>query len=160
MKKTVRLIPILLFAAGCNANKDILPFLGKWSGKFEVEEIQGGGTAQDRKREQLKGYIQVYATGRSYKMEMTGEQETIDISGNWIIKGNRITLTPKSIAIDDKGGEDKRDPNKKFIPAAVAKAAYQRPLILQESPDKKALDGLKLSIGDLIGTHHYVKDSF
>lgn len=146
--------------AGCTAHKDIMPFLGKWRGQFHVAEINGGGTREDRRRESLQGYVQVYATMRSYKMEMDGEQEVIDIAGNWTIKGNRITLTPTSIAIDDMGGEDKRNPNKKFIAAAVAKAAYERPLILQETPDKKALNGLKISIGNLVGTHEFKKDSF
>jgi len=137
-----------------------MPFLGKWSGSFVVSEIQGGGTDKDMKRESLKGYVQVYATNRSYKMEMEGEQETIDISGSWTIKGNRITLTPGKIVIDDQGGVDKRDPNKKFILSDEAQAAYGRPLILSESPDKKSFTGLLITIGKLVGTHRFVKDSF
>ena len=160
MRKLWLAVPLLAILTGCNHNKELLPFLGKWSGQFDVSDIEGGGTAKDIKRETLKGYVQVYATERTYKMEMEGEQETIDISGTWTIKGNRLTLTPNDITIDDQGGADKRDPNKKFIPAADAKAAYNRPLLLQETPDKKALHGLKISIGNLIGTHNFVKDSF
>jgi hypothetical protein len=137
-----------------------MPFLGKWSGEFQVSEIQGGGTAKDMKRESIRGYIQVYATSRSYKMEMEGEQETIDISGTWTIKGHRITLLPETIKIDDQGGVDARDPNKKFIPAEEVQKAYGRPILLSESEDKKSLTGLKTTIGKLTGTHRFVKDSF
>jgi len=137
-----------------------MPFLGKWSGEFQVSEIQGGGTAKDMKRESIRGYIQVYATSRSYKMEMEGEQETIDISGAWTIKGHRITLLPETIKIDDQGGVDARDPNKKFIPAEEVQKAYGRPILLSESEDKKSLTGLKTTIGKLTGTHRFVKDSF
>ena len=160
MKKLCLVIPVISVLSGCNHNKELMPFLGKWIGRFEVSDISGGGTPTDMKREQLRGYVQVYATERSYKMEMEGEQETIDISGFWTIKGNRITLTPKVVTIDDQGGADKRDPNKKFIPADAASAAYSRPLLLQETPDKKSLNGLKITIGSLIGTHFFVKDSF
>ena len=137
-----------------------MPFLGKWLGQFEVATVAGGGTERDRKRETLSGYVQVYMTNRSYKMEMSGEQETINISGSWTIVRNRITLQPKVITIDDQGGADKRDPNKKFIPVDEAKLAYSRPLILQESADKKSLSGLEITIGKLVGSHRFVKDSF
>ena len=160
MKKICLVIPFVALLSGCTHNKELLPFLGKWSGRFEVTDIQGGATAKDLKREQLKGFIQVYADQRSYKMEMEGEQEAIKITGNWTIKGNRITLTPKVVTIDDQGGANQRDPNKKFIPAEDARLAYDRPLLLQETPDKKNLNGLKITIGKLVGTHTFFKDSF
>lgn len=141
-------------------HKEYLPFLGKWAGKFEVASIKGGGSDKDKKRESLSGYVQVYATKQTYKMEMEGEQETIDITGTWTLQGNRITLKPKSVLIDDKGGAEFRDPNKKFIPSDRVHAAYGQPLILVESPNKKSLTGLEITIGDLVGTHRLVKDSF
>lgn len=160
MKKIFRLLPAMVILAGCNPHKNLMPFLGKWSGKFEVSDIIGGGKDSDKKRETLSGYVQVYATGQSFKMEMQGEQETIDISGTWTCKGNRMTLNPKSVQIDDQGGADQRDPNKKFIPATDVQTAYGRPMVLQETPDKKSLNGLEMTIGKLVGTHRFVKDSF
>jgi hypothetical protein len=160
LNKRLLIAPLFALLIGCNHNKELMPFLGKWSGSFEVAEITGGGTAKDLKRESLKGYVQVYATERSYKMEMEGEQETVNISGFWTISGNRITLKPERIGIDDRGGEDKRDPNKKFIPSEDVQAAYGRPLVLSEAADKKSLTGLKITIGKLVGTHRFVKDSF
>jgi hypothetical protein len=160
LKKLCLAAPLLILLGGCNPNKAIMPFLGKWSGSFEVSDMTRAGSKEDMKRESLKGFVQVYATNRSYKMEMSGEQETIAISGTWKIEANRITLNPRSIAIDDQGGADKRDPNKKFIPADQAQADYGLPLVLVESPDKKSLTGLKITIGALVGTHRFVKDSF
>lgn len=160
MRKFKFAILCLVLVAGCNFNKALMPFLGKWSGSFEVTDIAGGGSESDKRRETLKGYIQVYATDRIYRMEMEGEQESVVVTGAWTIKGNRITLKPDHVLIDDQGGADKRDPNKKFIPAADVQAAYGRPLVLTESSDKKSLTGLTMTIGKLTGTHRYIKDSF
>ena len=157
------MIPLSLLAAilsGCNMHGDLLPFLGKWKGKYEVKSIVGGGSDKDRVREQLQGFVQVYATNRSYKMEMEGEQETIKIDGTWTIKGNKLTLDPKSVIIDDMGGADVRDPNKKYIPAEDVRDAYGQPLVLTESKDKKALHGLEMTVGKLVGKHEFLKDSF
>ena len=93
-------------------------------------------------------------------MEMEGEQETIKIDGTWTIKGNTLTLDPKSVIIDDMGGADVRDPNKKYIPAEDVRDAYGQPLVLTESKDKKALHGLEMTVGKLVGKHEFLKDSF
>ncbi|MDR3690377.1 MAG: hypothetical protein P4L46_13430 [Fimbriimonas sp.] len=160
MKRILFLTLLACCTAGCNMHKDLLPFLGKWSGKFQVRSIEGGGSSKDVIREEMHGYIQVYETGRSYKMELQGEQETIDVDGTWAHKANRIILSPKSIAIDDMGGAESRDPNKKYIPADQLRDAYSSELVLTESKDNKALHGLEMTIGRLIGKHEFIKDSF
>jgi len=151
----------VLGLGGCNSHKDLMAFLGKWKGGFDVTSVRGANASSlDIKRDTLRGFIQVYETNRSYKMELNGEQETIEINGTWTIKGNHITLRPTMLDIDDKGGEQQRDPNKKYIAAMLVRAAYGQPLVLVESRDKKSLTGLEMSVGDLVGTHRYVKDSF
>ena len=160
MKRTAPLLFAVILASGCNNHSDLMPFLGKWSGGFVVTSISTGGTASDLKREQLNGFVQIYATKRSYKMELEGEQETIRIDGNWTIRGKQITLNPKDLVIDDKGGSAVRDPNKKFIPSEDVRAAYGRPMVLTESNDKKNLHGPETTVGHLLGHHDFVKDSF
>ncbi len=160
MKKTALTILIGTMLMGCNMHTELMPFLGKWSGKFVVTTLKNGGSDKDRTREELKGFVQVYATHRTYKMELEGEQETINIEGNWTISDKRITLTPKHLVIDDKGGADLRDPNKKYIAAEDVRAAYGQPLILTEAANKKALHGLEITVGNLQGHHEFIKDSF
>ncbi len=153
------LLILLLFAAGCG-DKTILPFLGKWQGQFEVQRMQVPGTESDRKRESLKGYVQVYADKHKFKMRMEGEQEAVDLTGTWSIKRQQITLQFSDVVVDDMGGEQFRDPNRKFIAPIDLRAAYSKPLVLNLSTDKKHLDGLTMTMGGLTGRHVYVKDSF
>ena len=156
MKRIASLILAVVVASGCKTHSDLMPFLGKWLGTFVVSSISTGGTDADKKREQLTGYIQVYANHQSYKMELEGEQETIRIDGTWTIRGKQITLTPKELGIDDKGGSEVRDPNRKYIPSDAVRTA----LVLTESADKKSLHGLEITVGNLVGHHEFVKDSF
>ena len=150
---------LLLLAAGCG-DKAILPFLGKWQGQFEVQRMQISGTESDRKRESLKGYVQVYADKHKFKMRMEGEQEAVDLTGIWSIKGRQITLQFSEVVVDDMGGEQFRDPNRKFISPLDLRAAYGKPIVLNLSADKQHLDGLTMTMGGLTGRHVYVKDSF
>ncbi len=160
MKKKISIVLVAVALAGCNMHKDLMPFLGKWKGSFEVSSLVSGGSDKDVQRETLHGYVQVYATGRKYKMELEGEQETIKVDGTWTFKDKRITLKPLSLVIDDRGGSDKRDPNLKYIPAEDVRASYGQPMVLIESADNKSLTGLDTTVGNLRGLHRFVKDSF
>lgn len=142
------------------SNQDLMPFTGRWKGGFTVDSIQkGSDTADDRHRSRLEGYVQVYLTGRKYVLHLEGEQQGIDVTGTWTAKGDRITLQSKSVTIDDQGGADARNPNKKYIPNEVVNEAYSRQMVLVLSKDKHNLRGLKVSVGDLIGEHAFEKDS-
>jgi len=155
---TRRAWPLLyiLLLTGCQPNKERMPFYGRWGGGFVVDAIAGGGTEKDRQRSTLNGYLMLYATGNSFLMHEEGEQEILDIKGTWrLLKPTRVELEIAEIKIDDMGGEDKRDPNRKFIPTDDVRAAYSRPLVLDISPDKQSLTGLRLAMGDLTGRHVY-----
>ena len=153
---TVLMIVLTLRVA--NSNRDLLRYTGKWSGGFTVDSIESGAnTESDRHRSRLEGYLQIYLTERRYKLHLEGEQQGIDVSGNWTAKGDRITLTPKSVEIDDHGGAEKRDPNKKYIPNEEVLNTYNRPLVFIQSPDRQRYNGLPISLGVLIGKHAFDK---
>lgn len=158
MKRFAPLI-FLIGLGGC-ADKAQLPFLGKWLGQFEVRDISSGGTDLDRKRESLKGYVQVYADKHKFVMRMEGEQEAIDLLGTWSVRGRQLTLSFAEVKIDDMGGERFRDPNRKFISPTALRVAYARPVVLNLAADKKHLDGLTMTMGNLTGRHVFLKDSF
>lgn len=168
MQKPKIFIPLVLLAialfftarASC-ANKDLVPFFGKWSGAYEVDQVlKGADGPKDRERSKLEGFVQIYGSNRSYKMFLNGEQESLEIGGTWTTKGNRITLRMNDFKLDDQGGEDARNPNAKFIPADELREAYAKPLVLELSADKKRLTGLRTTVGPTVGTHRFAKESF
>jgi len=144
-----------------SSNKTLVPYLGKWTGAFNVQRVtKGADSTTDRERSSLHGFVQIYATNRKFKIHLDGEQESLDVAGVWTLKKNRMTLTVTDFVLDDQGGEDMRNPNMKFIPAEELRIGYSRPLVLDLSPDKKKLTGLPITIGNLVGKHEFVKDSF
>lgn len=154
-------ISFALVYQASHSNKDLVPFLGKWTGGFNVQRVtKGADSATDRERSSLHGFVQIYATNRKFKIHLDGEQESLDITGEWTFKKNRMTLTTTDFVLDDQGGEDMRNPNMKFIPAEELRLGYSRPLVLDLSPDKKKLSGLPITIGNLVGKHEFIKDSF
>lgn len=156
MKRLLWLLPLAALTAGCNPNQAWMPYLGKWNGRFLVDQItQGPNTAEDRQRYMLEGWLQVYATGQKYRMELNGEQVTVSISGTWRLERNAAVFRATEIKIDDKGGEDARNPNLKYIPNEAIKATYGQPLILRLGKDDKSLRGLLITLGPLIGAHEF-----
>jgi hypothetical protein len=156
MNRTLLLLIPALLLSGCGSKENI-PFLGRWKADFVVDRMTVPGTEKDQRREGLHGYLQVYQTGLKFKMRLEGEQEAIDGSGTWSHKGNHVTLTFTDLKIDDMGGAQHRDPNLKFILPAAIQAAYQRELTLNMSPDKKTLNGLDVTIGNLVGRHVFTR---
>lgn len=156
---TLTCVLIAFTMLATNSNKDLVRYTGRWKGEFAVESItKGEDTEEARTRNRLGGYLQVYLTGHKYKIHLEGLQQGIDIEGTWKAQGDRLTLTPKAITIDDQGGAEKRDPNKPYIANESVMEAYNRPMTLSQSSDKKKFQGLKMTIGDLLGEHRFVKD--
>lgn len=142
-----------------NSNKDLIRYTGRWKGGFTVESVTNGtDTADSRHAHRLEGFLQVYLTNHKYKLHLEGQQEGIDVDGTWTANGDRLTLNPKAVAIDDQGGEEKRDPNKPYIPNEDVLATYNKPIVLVQSADKKGFQGLKVTLGNLLGSHAFVKD--
>lgn len=152
---TVGLIGLTLRAS--SANKQYLRYTGKWKGGFTVSGVSTGpDTENDRHRSRLEGYLQVYLDGRKFKLHLEGEQQGIDVDGTWTAERDTLTLNPKNVAIDDQGGEEKRDPNKMYIANDAVNETYRRPLVLKQKG--KRYDGLIVTLGPLLGSHWFEKD--
>jgi hypothetical protein len=129
------------------SNKDLVPFAGRWIGGFEPEENRQNG---------LDGHLQVYLSGKKFKLHLSGPQQSVELDGTWTKEGDRrIVLRPASIQIDDGGGAEMRDPNKPFIPSDDIRSALTREIPLDLSSDGKALTGLTTSMGELAGKHEF-----
>lgn len=165
MRKAIFPILFLAIALGFTArsscsNRDLIPFLGKWTGAFVVDVVrEGPDTARDRTRSSLRGFIQVYATNRTFKMYLDGEQESLELDGTWTEKGRRLTLHVKEPKVDDLGGADNRDPNRKFVDAEDIRVAYAHPIVLDLTTDRHRLVGLPVTLGPLLGHHEFTKDA-
>ena len=153
MRRSWMLIPVLALA-GCGT-KEGMAYFGRWSGRFAVESAEGSSEG-DRLRSGMKGYLQIYATERRFKMHLEGEQQNVDVSGHWEIKKRRLTLRSNDIQIEDPG-EELSDPTRKRLPPRALRDAYARPLVFDLSPDGRALTGLTTSVGTLVGRHLFTK---
>ena len=136
-----------------------MPLLGKWSGAFTVDKV-GPGAVGDARRNALKGFLQLYKTDSRFELHLEGEQFGLVAGGSWSFKGDRVTLTPKEVKIDDGGGEEARNPNRAWIDPAALRAAYSRPMSLRRSKDGQSLKGLLIEVGPLTGTHAFVREGF
>ena len=158
MKKLALLGFASILLCGCG-HRDLMPFLGQWKATFAVDKIREGGTDRDLRRESLHGFLQMYLTHQSFKLHLEGEQEILDADGTWSHVGDQVILKFTGTKIDDEGGEAKRDPNKKFIPAPDLTEAYSRDMALKLSADKKTMMGLETSIGHLTGHHVFIRSN-
>ncbi len=147
----------LIAVSGCNPHGELVPYLGKWDGKFTVLEAEPNATPNDLDRESLRGYLMLYATKMLFKLHLEGEQETVDIEGTWRLEKGRVFLDTKKTSIDDMGGENFRDPNRKFIPGEAIRATYSKPVTLSLDKTNKKLSGLPITMGKVIGKHEFEK---
>lgn len=136
-----------------------MPFLGKWSGGFTVETA-GKGVVGGARRNDLKGFLQLYRTDSRYELHLDGEQFGLVAGGKWTQKDGRVSLAPTSVKVDDGGGEEARNPNRAWIDPAALSAAYSRPMSLRLSKDGKRMTGLLIDVGPLTGTHAFVREGF
>ena len=150
-------LPLLL--AGCG-DRSTMPYLGKWTGGFDVDSVAKGAAVSEPGRNRLKGFLQLYRTGERYELHLEGEQFGLVAGGTWAQKGGRVTLSPTTVKIDDGGGEETRNPNRAWIEPAALREAYSRPLALRLSKDGQRLQGLLVEVGPLTGTHAFVREGF
>lgn len=152
-------LPLLLLKGCSRPDAQAVPFLGQWPGQFTVEKInQGPDMAMDRKHHMLRGYLSIRLDRKKYIMHLDGEQQKIDITGNWIITGNQITLNPVDTKVNTEGGKDGVNPNFKWIPDEDLVESYGKKITLKLSKDGSTLDGLRTTIAFLEGTHTFKKE--
>ncbi len=156
MRKFTSLCALLvLFGSGC-VNKEKWPYLGKWNGGFRADTLAGAAPS-DLKRWDMPGYLMIYATKWTFKLHLEAEQAIIDVKGTWKVRNNAMTLNIVEVKIDDKGGEERRNPNLKYLSAETIRKTLGRELSFKISRDGKEIDTALLSYGDLLGIHHFKK---
>ncbi len=130
----------MIALVGC-AHRELMPVLGRWNGQLEV--VLG------EKDSGMKGYLMLYATHKKFLLHFEGPQEAMDLSGNWTLKGKQVLMDVVDQKFDDQGGEEKRDPNKPFIPVADLRQAFGKSMVLNRGKDDQTLTGPPVSLGKL-----------
>jgi hypothetical protein len=146
-------VGLVLVSSGC-VNKERWPFLGKWNGGFEAESVNSK-VPSDLKRWNMPGYIMLYATRWAFKMHIEAETSTIEAKGIWELRDKTLTLRINDLKIDDRGGEEKRDPNKKYISADAIQKTIGRQIVFRLSDDLKKMDTGLQSFDEVLGSFKF-----
>lgn len=160
--------PILL--GGCFSGEQV-PFLGRWTGSFDVTSASQKMPIKKLARYSMKGFVELYRSQirvlhskderpkSKFVMHLDGEQESIDVTGQWELRNRQLMLTATDVKIDDAGGEALRDPNRTFIAADDLRASLQNPFALDFTAEKNDLKSPLLQVGPLFGRYQFTKDS-
>jgi hypothetical protein len=150
-------IPIA-FLFGCGDKKSV-PFLGTWTGDFEVTKVLSGtDTEKDRIRHNLKGYVRIVLDNNKYTMVLEGEQQAVDIKGTWVYKGKQVILSPIDVDVKNRFKGEDLNPNLKAVDPADLYSAYLKKITLNLSTDGKSLRGLDTTVAALEGRHNFKKE--
>ena len=160
MKKSAFLcVAVAVGLQGCiSADQKTRPFLGMWVGKFVVSNVERGpNTADDQRRHSLTGYVRILLDKKAYQMRLEGEQQTIEIKGEWVYRGNQIILSPKKVEVKDEN-EDGPNPNRKFVPLEELTKAYGQKLVFNINKAANEYTAPEVKIAFLSGTHSFKKE--
>jgi hypothetical protein len=160
MRKSIllRMLPLLLLAVplvgGCGPDREIVPYLGKWTGGFQFENP--GPEAAD---EEMRGNLILYAAKQRFRMNLEGAQQAIDIKGTWELGEDRVVLKVEEVFLDDGGGEDRRDPRLPYLPSPELRKTYTSPVVLLVGTDGKTLQSLPNTLAGRTVVHRFEKGS-
>jgi hypothetical protein len=148
-----------LLLQGCiSADQKTRPFLGMWVGKFIVSNVGAGpNTPDDHRRHTLTGYIRVLLDKKAYQMHLEGEQQKVDIKGEWAYKGNQLILSPKDVQVVDES-DDGPNPNRKYVDAEELTIGYRQKLTFNINKAANQYTAPEMKIAFLTGTHSFKKE--
>jgi len=137
----------LLLISGCG-NKKEMPLYGNWEGRFQA------GQESD---EDMKGYLQLYATNHKFKMRLGNKSQNYDTLGDWTIKGNQILLNIQDMTFGGLTQKEAEGRKMSYVAPTDVRSAYGHTLILNLATDGKTLNGLPMALGAREGTHIFHK---
>lgn len=159
MKRLALVLPLALLLQGCiSADQKTRPFLGMWVGKFSVSAVGAGpNTPDDQRRHTLTGYVRILLDKKAYQMHLEGEQQQVDIKGEWAYRGNQIILSPKKVEVKDEY-DDGPNPNRKYVPSDELTKGYQQKLTFNLNKAANQYSAPEVKIAFLTGTHSFKKE--
>lgn len=138
---------LVVLTAGCG-NKTEMPLYGNWEGRFQQAQ---------QSDEDMKGYLQLYATNHKFKMRLGNKTQNYDTLGDWKIQGRQVLLNIQDISFGGLTSHEAEERKLAFVQPNDVRAAYGHTLILNVSADNKTLSGLPMTLGTREGTHVFHK---
>jgi hypothetical protein len=139
-----------LLVAGCGQNPEAV-LLGHWTGGFDLKS--GAPT-------EYSGYVHLYATGHSFKLELKSRDQTLSDSGTWSLRGRTVTLENQDVESDQPDQDVVFAKKLQVIDLDLVRSQLGREIILHGSADWQTLEGLSLTLGKKEGHfvfHHIVR---
>ena len=103
----------------------------------------------------MKGNLELYVTHSKFKLDMATRNQKFSINGTWKAEKNRATLTMDGSHFENPTPEDEKALGLRIIKPAEIQAVFGHPFVLDESPDRRRLTGLKTSLGHMIGRFEF-----
>lgn len=145
----------LLLACSIQCRGPSMPFLGHWTGKFDVTQNTSGFPS---KRVTLGGYLHIYRTGERALMSLSNDAQSVTINGTWKIEkdGNLIVHIAK-VSIQQPPKDVMEASGTPFLDDSAINSGFKPDMIFQLSPDHGQLTGLLMTIGPLTGKFDLTK---
>jgi len=143
--------------AGCAANDSpITRAAGSWPGSFHIDNVDGKSDATTIQAEALQGNLEIYVTDRKFRLDMTARHQQFSVLGKWSAeRGGRVTMNADNYSFENPSEEDQTALGLKIITPDQIRAVFGRPLVLDESTDRRRLTGLMITLGRITGRFEF-----
>ncbi len=138
---------VLLTLVGCGPKPEMALY-GNW---------EGGFSETGKSEPQVKGYLQLYATGHRFKLHLGNADQSYDVAGMWRLNERQVLLAIKDINFAGLTKQEAEERRKPYMDPAEIRTDYGHQLILNLSSDKKSLAGLPMKIAGNEGAHAFEK---
>jgi len=104
----------------------------------------------------MKGNLELYVTGRKFELNMTARHQGFTVLGTWSAeRTGRVTMVANKYSFDNPTDEDQKALGLRIIQPDEIRAVFRLPFVLDESPDKRRLTGLEVTLGKLTGRFQF-----
>ena len=144
---TKRWLIALLIIAGCSTDPAKVALSGNWDEKFVATAPVKHG--------EIKGYLQLYQTEDRFKISLSDKVQSMEITGKWELKDNRVTLTPTNgTGISYTGFQNADEPTKDptLMTTDRVTQVLGKQILLTLSADKATLTSMPLDLGPVKGS--------
>lgn len=149
--RPIWLVLFLLVLAGCNGSGPVARAAGSYPGHFEIESVDGNTDPKAIAAEEVKGNLELYITRSKFVLDMKTRHQGFTIGGHWTAQKGRVTMIADSFTFDNPTEEDQKAFGLSIISPESLRSLFGHPFVLDASPDRRKLTGLKLTLGRLIG---------
>lgn len=150
MARKIGLALALILLSGC-APKPEIAYYGSWTGAFRFSD--SGKPVED-----LRGYLQLYATSAKFILHFGTARQTFDVSGAWKLKGNQILLRFADFEPAGLSKQQAEEIRFYYLPPDDVKSSLGRSLAFDLNASKDALKSGPLTLAGRPGAFSFSKN--